>query len=851
MIPNIAHFIWFDQQKEDFLFVYYVAVLSCKVVNNPDKIYFYYHHEPKGKWWQKTKEICEIVYVDVPTHIGSKELKKIAHKADALRMTKLKEIGGVYLDMDTICVKSYVHLLQNKFVIANEITESGKNMGLCNAIMMSEPNGSFIVDWLNQYEAHFEPDGWQEASTILPWKLSKEDDKHTNNITILKPENFLLPSWEKVDMIFERPNEISDELIVLHYWNQYTNEKYLKHITNFDWIVDHSDTLYAKLLLNVLQNAVTNMSHMNHREDHQQITTTQAVTQAAAATTTKVSSNPGNPENLGDVSVLILLSTKDGQHKVNLKKVNEYYKRVTNSKIFNITENYSDFLNAFKSCTSIGSCSILTQVVTNCYILYNNTKDIIRDREYHKKMIQFMIEKVGKIFNNINDLHSFINYNNSYMYCYQNMSNVEIYKLISQLQIKLCPDLLFNSLTAAAANKNVKLDSSLKKKIKVGFISDHLSTFHSVSKDRLGIIKHLHNDSDFDVTIMIRKMMSPFSNKIIYGKDALDNNVDTTNSNMMKVIIMDENDLVANRNQIANEHFDIIVYPEIGMCQKNRYIAYARLAPIQINTWGHSDTSGLPNIDYFVSSKYFNSPEDQYQYSEKLILFDSLGTYYYNVFNYFKESIHLHDSEDDNKNFRKKISEITGVKNPNIYGCIQIFIKMHPTFVNMLDKILKTDENGVLVILSSDKGDNEDDIFKNYINRKIKNNDRIYFIHQAPFIEYTNNVKNCDIILDYYPFGGLNSVIESFLLGKVCITLPGARISGKFTQGLYKKMGITEFICNTEDEYVSKSVDYAKDVKKRKKYEKCILDNVHKILEEKESVDEWKMFLKKCFESLH
>jgi predicted O-linked N-acetylglucosamine transferase (SPINDLY family) len=283
------------------------------------------------------------------------------------------------------------------------------------------------------------------------------------------------------------------------------------------------------------------------------------------------------------------------------------------------------------------------------------------------------------------------------------------------------------------------------------------------------------------------------------------------------------------------------------MCQKNRYIAYARLAPIQINTWGHSDTSGLPNIDYFVSSKYFNKPEDQYQYSEKLILFDSLGTYYYDIFNYFKEDIHLHDDCDDNKKFRKKVSETTGVSNPNIYGCIQIFIKMHPTFVNMLDKILNTDENGVLVILSSDKGDSEDEIFKNYINKKIKKNDRIYFIHQAPFTEYTNNVKNCDIILDYYPFGGLNSIIESFLLGKICITLPGSRISGKFTQGLYTKMGIKEFICKTEDEYISKAVEYARDIKKRKKYEKCILDNVHKIIEEKESVDEWKTFLKNLY----
>jgi predicted O-linked N-acetylglucosamine transferase (SPINDLY family) len=570
-------------------------------------------------------------------------------------------------------------------------------------------------------------------------------------------------------------------------------------------------------------------------------------------TTCKVSSsnsqskinNMADSSNLESIGILVLLGTRDGQYKVSLKKVNDYYKNVTNSKTFNITENFSDFFNAFKSCNSIGTCSILTQVASNCYILYNNVKDIIYDREYHKKMIQFMIDNTGKIYNDINILHSFINYNNSYMYCYQNMSNVEIFKLIAQLQTKLCPDLLFNSLKDDT-HKNIKFDSSLKKKIKVGFVSDFLSLFHSVSKDRLGIIKHLNNDSEFDVTIMTRKTTSPFYNKIIYGKDDADikyNSSSNSNSNVMKIIIMDENDLVANRNQIADEQFDIIVYPEIGMCQKNRYIAYARLAPIQINTWGHSDTSGLPNIDYFVSSKYFNTPEDQYQYSEKLILFESLGTYYYNIFNSFND-IQLND---DNQIFRKKISEMTGVENPNIYGCIQICIKIHPTFVSMLDKILNRDENGVIVILSAEKDTKEDEFLKKYINKKIKQNNRIYFIYQAPFIEYINNVKNCDIILDYHPFGGLNSTIEAFLLGKICITLPGSRISGKFTQGLYTKMGINEFICNTEDEYVSKSIEYARDVKKRKKYEKCILDNVHKILEEKESVDEWKIFLKNLY----
>ena len=43
-IPNTLHFIFgLKPQKDEFLFVYYLSVLSAYIVNKPDKIYFYYH----------------------------------------------------------------------------------------------------------------------------------------------------------------------------------------------------------------------------------------------------------------------------------------------------------------------------------------------------------------------------------------------------------------------------------------------------------------------------------------------------------------------------------------------------------------------------------------------------------------------------------------------------------------------------------------------------------------------------------------------------------------------------------------------------------------------------------------
>lgn len=535
------------------------------------------------------------------------------------------------------------------------------------------------------------------------------------------------------------------------------------------------------------------------------------------------------------VGIMVLLGTEACQHRSNLKKINDFYGKLTNKKSFDI-ETFDDFCHAFKTCTSIGMCTILAQFVTNCYYLFESKSQIMKHRKYYEKLIKFMIVNTGPIYENIHVLNTFTNRNNSYPYAYHDMSNAELFQSIAKLQTCLCPDLLLNTVRVRPVDDNAST------KIKVGFVSDFIITFHSVAKDRLGIIKHLCDDPEFDVKIMTRKK----STHVFYDKIMADANPSALQN---LIVTMEENNLVANRKQIADQNFDIIVYPEIGMCQQTRFIAFSRLAPLQISTWGHSDTSGLPNIDYFVSSKFFNSEEDQDHYSENLVLFDSLGTYYYDIFAQFKEE--LQQLENNNTDaLRQDVIEKTGIANPNIYGCVQIYIKMHPSFAYMLNEILKADENGVIVLLSTNKGDEDDVMFTNYMKTKVTHMKRVHFIYQAPFLQYVANMKTCDLILDYFPFGGLNSIIEAFLLGKVCITCPGNRISGKFTQGLYKKMGITEFTCASEQEYVSKAVKYGKNRDERKKYEQCIMDNVHKIIQEQASVDEWKTFLKTRYNAM-
>lgn len=251
MIPNICHFVFgLKKQTDDFLFCFYLAVYSCYLVNKPDTIYFYYHHKPFGKWWTKLKSIPNIRLqkIEIPTHIGIKTIHKVAHKADKVRMDKLYENGGIYLDIDTICVKPWKELLSNNCVLGKE-----DGNGICNAIMFTEPKSQFFKLWIDQYETNFDPDGWREASIVLPETIAKQ---HTDLLTLQNQDVFFQPNHNDTHKIFSATNNIPTNLISLHLWESFSI-KYMNDIKDWSWAYDNSHTLYGKIMLELMVKDIT------------------------------------------------------------------------------------------------------------------------------------------------------------------------------------------------------------------------------------------------------------------------------------------------------------------------------------------------------------------------------------------------------------------------------------------------------------------------------------------------------------------------------------------------------------------------------------------------------------------
>ncbi|WP_257237152.1 hypothetical protein [Nostoc sp. 'Peltigera malacea cyanobiont' DB3992] len=66
----------------------------------------------------------------------------------------------------------------------------------------------------------------------------------------------------------------------------------------------------------------------------------------------------------------------------------------------------------------------------------------------------------------------------------------------------------------------------------------------------------------------------------------------------------------------------------MGMNPQTLQMAGLRLAPVQCVAWGHPVTTGLPTIDYFLSSELMEPENGQEHYSEKLIRLPNIGVSY-------------------------------------------------------------------------------------------------------------------------------------------------------------------------------------------------------------------------------
>ena len=187
MIPNIIHFIFglkSDFGGKGFSYIHYLAVVTAWKVNQPEKMFLHYAYEPSGEWWDKAKPYLTLNQVVPPKEIFGRPLKHFAHQADVLRLEMLMQHGGIYLDMDVVCINSFGPLLRKGFVMGRE-----PEAGLCNAVILASADAEFLRIWYEQYR-EFDGTRWGYHSVALPLQLATQ---HPSMIQIQDEYSFFFP----------------------------------------------------------------------------------------------------------------------------------------------------------------------------------------------------------------------------------------------------------------------------------------------------------------------------------------------------------------------------------------------------------------------------------------------------------------------------------------------------------------------------------------------------------------------------------------------------------------------------------------------------------------------------------
>jgi len=143
--------------------------------------------------------------------------------SDLVRLQKLEEMGGIYLDTDAVLLKPLSEFLSRDCVLAGGIPPVGfRNQTPCvsAATIIARPHAPFIRHWLKAFAASVGTMEWSGAMTDLPLVLN---DQYPGELTLIPLGKFLPFDWTNESALDPLRREEFHELIkdsyVAHFWD--------------------------------------------------------------------------------------------------------------------------------------------------------------------------------------------------------------------------------------------------------------------------------------------------------------------------------------------------------------------------------------------------------------------------------------------------------------------------------------------------------------------------------------------------------------------------------------------------------------------------------------------------------
>ena len=326
-------------------------------------------------------------------------------------------------------------------------------------------------------------------------------------------------------------------------------------------------------------------------------------------------------------------------------------------------------------------------------------------------------------------------------------------------------------------NQSVAIEN---RKIRIGIVSNYFYShpvWHAITK---GWVMH------FDQAL--------FEIHIFNTNGTEDAETELAKSNSA-IYINCENAVQYAAQLIADQNLDVLLYPEIGMDTTTKALACLRLAPIQVVSWGHPETTGLPTIDYYLSGQFLEPEGAKLNYSEELVELPNLGTYF------LHQEIQATDLDLKSLELNPNLPILICAGSPTKYTPIhdRVFVEIAKRLGDCQFIFFMFDEHTFTIVM-----DRLHQAFKN------ANLDPNKFIHYAPFLKkeaFFGLMQKADLYLDTIGFSGFNTAMQALECHLPVVTIEGTRLRGRLASAILNKMGLPELICKTEVAYIDLVVE--------------------------------------------
>jgi predicted O-linked N-acetylglucosamine transferase (SPINDLY family) len=256
---------------------------------------------------------------------------------------------------------------------------------------------------------------------------------------------------------------------------------------------------------------------------------------------------------------------------------------------------------------------------------------------------------------------------------------------------------------------------------------------------------------------------------------------------------------------ITEQRPDVLIYPEIGMDASTLKLASLRLAPVQVATWGHPETTGLPTMDYYLSAEDLEPTDARENYSEQLVTLPHLGCCY--------QPSRVVATKPD-------LASLGIDSESPLLLCPGVPFKYAPQHDAVLAEIAHRLRRCRFVFFTHRQHNVSEKLRRRleavFARSGLDFDQFVTFIPWQDKRAFQGLLRQADVFLDTIGFSGFNTAIHAVECGLPIVTREGRFMRGRLASGILKRMRLSDLVAQTEEDYVALAVRLVQDAGYRK-----------------------------------